>query len=379
MKYNTLGKTGYKTSLLGFGAMRFPVIDNNPENIDMPKAMEMVHYAIDNGINYIDTAYPYHRGQSEVFLGKALKNGYREKVVLVTKSPLWMIKKQSDFDKYLDEQLKRLDTGYIDIYLFHALNEKFWNIVTEHKLLDSMVNAVKDGRIRHIGFSFHAGYGLFCKIIDSFDWDLSMVQYNYTDADEQAGVKGIIYARSRNIPVAVMEPLRGGDLINCMPNDVVEILNSAKVPKSLLEWAFGWLLGQKELGIIISGMSDLDQVKQNIGIFSQDHKFTEDDFEVLAKACKLLESKKRVKCTLCGYCDICPQNIPIAEVLHIYNSYLLFQKETSKKYYAGLIKQNKGFNSCVACKKCEEICPQSIEVISALEEADKALTEKDNL
>ncbi len=374
MKYRTIKTMGFESSLLGFGAMRLPVSGDDSGSIDEKAAIEMIRYGIDNGINYIDTAYPYHKGNSEILVGKALKSGYRERVKLVTKLPVWLIKKKSDFDKYLDEQLKRLDTDIIDIYLFHSLNEKYWNTILEHDLLSSMQNAVKDKRIKNIGFSFHSSVDVFKRIIDSYDWDICMIQYNYLDIENQAGTEGLKYAHSKNIPIAVMEPLRGGNLVNSVPNDIKQVFSSSRIKRSLAAWAFGWLIGHEEISVILSGMGSLEQVKENLSIFENHVEFDKGDEKIIKRVYDMFHKRQRALCTSCGYCEICPNNIMISTILSLYDDFLIFEdQERSKRFYSSIIKAGKDISRCSYCRKCEEICPQGLKITDLLKEADNIL------
>lgn len=375
MKYKEIKTLGQKCSVLGFGAMRMPVIDNDNGKIQEDISIEMMRYGIDSGINYIDTAYPYHKGNSEIIVGKALKGGYREKVLVVTKSPVWQIEKKKDFDIYLEEQLKRLDIDCIDVYLFHALNKKYWSKVLEYDLLDSMEKAQSEGRIRNIGFSFHGGYDLFQEIVNSYNWDICMLQYNYLDINNQAGINGIKYAKSKGIPIAIMEPLRGGVLINNIPGDIMEIFNSSFKKKSLAEWALGWLLDHDEIDIIISGMSNIKQIKQNIAIVHDHEKFSESDHDIIKKVHAEFMRKGGFDCTSCEYCDICPNSIMISTIFSLYNNYTVFnKKESSRSFYNKIKEAKKDISSCNACKKCEEVCPQNLGIIELLKEADSVLS-----
>jgi len=285
-----------------------------------------------------------------------------------------MIKRKSDFDKYLDEQLKRLGTDYIDFYLFHALNEKYWETVIKYELLECMETAVKDGRIRYTGFSFHSSFDIFKRITDYYDWDICMIQYNYLDIENQAGSRGLEYAGSKNIPVAVMEPLRGGNLVNSVPDDVCELFLSSKTKRSLAEWALGWLMDQKGINVILSGMSSLEQIRENIRIIDEHESFDDTDMEIVTRAYVMFHSRQRALCTACDYCSDCPKNIMISTILSLYDDYLIFKKqERAKKFYRGIIKAKKDISHCSECKKCEEICPQGISIVKMLKEADKIL------
>ncbi len=267
MQYRSFGRLDWKASALGFGCMRFPTPDGNhfSGNIDEVESLRMVRHAIDNGVNYLDTAYVYHDGQSERLLGKALKDGYREKVRLATKLPVWMVESAADFDRLLSEQLQRLQTEHIDFYLLHALSHERWNnVVLKHQLLDRAEAALADGRIGHIGFSFHDEYEAFEEIVNGSDlWSFCQIQYNYMDTENQAGMRGLKLAGSKGLAVVIMEPLMGGRLAD-PPKDVREAMESFPLRRSPVEWALEWLWDQPEVSVVLSGMSTMAQVEENL-------------------------------------------------------------------------------------------------------------------
>jgi predicted aldo/keto reductase-like oxidoreductase len=265
MKYRDFGKLNWKVSALGFGAMRLPIIGNDAAKIDEPEAIRMIRYAIDHGVNYVDTAYPYHRGNGESLVGKALKDGYRRKVKLATKMPTWLIKSQQDMDKYLEEQLNRLCTTQIDLYLLHGLDNDRWRKLTELHVLKWLEQKQDEKKIKHVGFSFHDEYEVFKKIIDSYDrWTLCQIQYNYMDSDYQAGTKGLKYAAWKGLAVVVMEPIAGGRLAMKQPAEIEAIWDKAEIKKTPAEWALQWVWNQPEVSVALSGMSTMEQVKENI-------------------------------------------------------------------------------------------------------------------
>ena len=256
MQYRKFGNTNEEISILGFGCMRFPQIDNE---IDVEETTKMIRYAIDNGLNYIDTAYPYHNGESEIVVGKILKHGYREKVKLATKLPSWNITSREDMDNYLNKQLEKLQTDYIDFYLIHALDEKLWQNLVKNNIFEFLDDIKRSGKVKYLGFSFHDKYNVFEKIVDSYDWDFTQIQYNYIDEDYQAGTKGIEYAHKKGMGIIIMEPLRGGKLVNNLSDEIKEIIDKAKPKKTPAEWAFKFLYDKEEIGIVLSGMSTMEQ------------------------------------------------------------------------------------------------------------------------
>ncbi len=269
MKYRKFGKLDWQISALGFGAMRLPVIDRNPNSINEELAIKMMRYAFDHGVNYVDSAFGYHGGNSEKVVGKALKDGYREKVKLATKFPLWAMKSADDYDNTLDEQLKKLQVDKIDVYLFHGLAKRTWDRVKELQVLKRAERAVADGRIGHIGFSFHDNFDALKEIVDGYDnWTMCQVQYNYMDIDIQAGTKGVQYAASKGVAVVVMEPVRGGRLAN-PPEAVAKVWQDFKPKRSAVEWALLWVWNQPEISLALSGMSTMEQVVENVDIASR--------------------------------------------------------------------------------------------------------------
>ncbi|HEX7715494.1 MAG TPA: aldo/keto reductase, partial [Bacillota bacterium] len=263
MQYRPFGKSGFQVSALGFGAMRLPLEGGK---IDEAQATRMVRYAIDRGVNYVDTAYPYHDGASEVFLGSALKDGYRDKVKLTTKMPSWLIQTAADFDKYLDEQMKRLQVDHLDFYLLHSLDGERWPKLRDLGVLEWAEKAIAAGRFSHLGFSFHHGPEVFRSIVDGYDhWALAQIQYNYMDVENQAGIAGLKYAASKGIPVVIMEPLLGGKL-TAPPRPVQAIWDSAAQKRTPVGWALAWLWDQPEVATVLSGMSSMEQVEENVAL-----------------------------------------------------------------------------------------------------------------
>jgi uncharacterized protein len=367
MLYRSMNKVKSDLSILGFGCMRLPVTKDG--NIDEKQATEMIRYAIDHGVNYIDTAYPYHNGESEPFLGRALQGGYREKVNLATKLPSWLIKSRADMDHYLDEQLKRLQTDHIDFYLVHGLMKPFWENLRSLGVTGFLDDAIADRRIRYAGFSFHDELALFKEIVDSYDWTFCQIQYNFMDEQNQAGTEGLRYAADRGLGIVIMEPLRGGMLTKDIPS-INDIWRKATVQKSLSEWALRWVWNHPEVTVVLSGMSSFEQVQQNVAYAEGGlpNSLSQEELNLFREA--EIEYKKRIKvpCTGCRYCMPCSSNVSIPECFEMYNQGCMFDASdvASANYdivLGGMLTGRPGFASqCQECGDCEEKCPQGIPI-----------------
>ena len=358
MQYRKFGNTGIEVSALGFGCMRLPI--NEDTTINEEKAVAMIRHAIDNGVNYIDTAYPYHQQTSEFVVGKALKDGYREKVYLADKLPIWLLECEEDFDKYLDEQLKKLDTDHIDFYLLHALSrERFEEKVKKFNVVKKLEEAKAAGKIRHVGFSFHDSLELFKEIIDYYDgWEFCQIQYNYINVNYQAGMEGMKYAADKGLGVVIMEPLLGGKLANLAPH-VAEAFPADG--KSHVEYALDWLWDQKEVSLLLSGMTEPDQVEKNLEYASRSSigMVTEEEKAYYAKAKEIFDKMALVSCTKCAYCMPCPFGLNIPELFQAYNMTASHGMAPAKAAYAEL--ETKA-DACRACHRCEKECPQHIKI-----------------
>ncbi len=367
MFYRRMNNVASDLSILGFGCMRLPVIKN--ESIDEKQATEMIRYAIDHGVNYVDTAYPYHNGESEPFLGRALQGGYREKVNLATKLPSWLIKSRADMDRYLDEQLKRLQTDHIDFYLVHGLMKPFWENLRSLDVTDFLDDAIADRRIRYAGFSFHDELALFKVVVDSYDWTFCQIQYNFMDEQNQAGTDGLRYAANRGLGIVIMEPLRGGMLTKEIPS-INQIWRKAPVQRNLSEWALRWVWNHPEVTVVLSGMSSFEQVQQNIAYAenSLPNSLSQEELGLFREA--EIEYKKRIKvpCTGCRYCMPCSSKVSIPECFEMYNQGCMFDAPdvASVNYnivMGGMLTGSPGFASqCQECGDCEEKCPQGIPI-----------------
>ncbi|HVN49575.1 MAG TPA: aldo/keto reductase [Bacteroidota bacterium] len=370
MLYRKFGKTNEMVSTLGFGCMRLPLLDGKTfSKIDETKSTQLLHYAIDHGVNYIDTAYPYHGsgmgrgGESEPFVGRALQNGYREKVKLATKLPSWLIQSRADMDKYLNEQLQRLQTDHIDFYLIHALDRTNWPKVRNAGLEDFVQHALQDGRIRLIGFSFHDKLELFKEIVDAYDWSFCQVQYNYLDETFQAGTEGLQYAAQKGLGITIMEPLRGGRLAH-PPKEVELRFQQADLHRTPEEWALRWILNHPEVSTILSGMNEMEQVTENISIAgsAEANVFSEKELAVISEAKNIFASKIKVNCTACEYCMPCPNEVNIPSCFSAYNDYHIF----GRKDLYSWVRPNQRASNCIECWECESKCPQNISIIEEL-------------
>ena len=385
MLYRKLGKTGCDVSVLGFGCMRLPIIGgtsavdlfdpNKP--IDETSASEMIHYAIEHGINYFDTAYPYHGGQSEAFLGKYLKP-YREKVFLATKLPTWLVQGQHDFERLLSEQFKRLQTDYIDFYLLHGLNRQAWASMKELGALDFLDKALADGRIRFAAFSFHDDVKIFKEIVDSYDWAMCQIQYNFFDEHYQAGKEGLMYAASKGIGTVIMEPLRGGKLTDRIPEEVQRLWDSASVKRTPVAWALRWVWNHSEVSTALSGMSSMAQLIENLRI-AEDAKagtLSESELQLIAEVCEAYRNMLQIGCTGCAYCMPCPNGVNIPLNFSLYNDSFMFKDEDLNfMLYNHLLTPEQRASNCAECGECEELCPQQLKIPVELKKVHARLSQ----
>jgi predicted aldo/keto reductase-like oxidoreductase len=326
----------------------------------------MLHYAIEHGVNYLDTAYGYHGGNSERLVGRVLKGGYREKVRLATKLPCWLVESAEDFDKYLNEQLQKLQTDRIDYYLLHGLRQERWQKLQPLGVLEWAEGAIADGRIGHIGFSFHDKYEVLQEIIDAYDgWTLCQIQHNYMDIENQAGTKGLRYAASKGLAVVVMEPLLGGKLVG-PPDPIQAIWDSAAIKRTAADWALQWLWNQPEVSVVLSGMSTMQQVEENLtsADVSGVHTLTGEELALFDQARAKYNAFCPIPCTNCGYCMPCPNGVDIPRSFEIYNDGAIYDKpDAARQSYRWLSEnQNAGADLCIQCRECEEQCPQNIPI-----------------
>lgn len=364
-------KKGTPVSLLGYGCMRFT---RKGQSIDIDKAQRELERAIELGVNYFDTAYVYPG--SEAALGEILERlGCREKVMIATKLPHYLIKSKAGIEKTFNEELKRLKTDYVDYYLMHMLTDTdTWEKMKSLGILEWIEEKKRSGKIRNIGFSYHGNTEMFIKLLDAYDWDFCQIQYNYLDEHTQAGRRGLEYAGEKGVPVIIMEPLRGGRLVNLLPQSAKDVIANYDVKRSPAEWAFRWLWEQPQVTCILSGMNSLEMVEENCRVASEVkvNEFTPKDYELIEKVKTEINKSMRVGCTGCGYCLPCPKGVDIPMAFMSYNFMLTQDKRGTKRSYMQCTifrKNTSSASQCVGCGKCEKHCPQGIEIRKELKNA----------
>lgn len=374
MKYRTMRFIGGEenVSLLGLGCMRFPL--NEDGTIDEAQAEAMIGRALNAGINYIDTAYPYHKGESEPFLGRALKKYPRNSFYLATKLPVWLVNSVEDAERLFKEQLSRLQTKYIDYYLLHALDAGRWEKLVKEGIIEWAEAKKASGKIRHLGFSFHDTYPVFREILTYRQWDFCQIQYNYMDEHSQAGVEGLRYAHARGIPVIIMEPLRGGRLVNLLPESAKELFAQDEEHRTPAELALKWLYDQPEVTCVLSGMNSMEMVEQNVRTASEYGVgcMTESDRALVEAVRQEITKHVKVGCTGCGYCMPCPRGVDIPGTFRCYNAMYSEGKKSGRRDYlqcTAFRKNPASASQCVGCGKCEQHCPQHIEIRRELKAA----------
>lgn len=364
MQYRKFGKTDEMVSILGFGCMRLPVLPGGDNaQIDEEKAAALIRSAIDRGVNYIDTAYPYHgngfsgKGNSEPFLAKVLADGYREKAKIATKMPGWIAQTREDMDKILNEQLERLQTNCIDFYLIHGITASMWPVLKANGYGKFLQDALADGKIKHAGFSFHDQLSLFKDILGDFEWSFCMVQFNYMDEEYQAGIEGIRYAYEKGLGIAVMEPLRGGALAGGLPRSAEEALR--QVGRSAPEFALRWIWDHPEVSVVLSGMNTMQQLEENLRAANGAGPLNVEEIRAGNRIQNVLREKIKLNCTGCGYCMPCPQGVDIPNCFSMYNDYYVFDK---KAPYSFRLDPPQRASNCSGCGQCEQYCPQGISI-----------------
>lgn len=378
MLYRKVEKTGDRLSILGFGCMRLPQKRGQPGSgrVDEERAKKQLRYAIDRGVNYIDTGMPYHAGGSEPFLGRALGDGYREKVRVATKLPPWSVKSRSDMDRLLRAQLDHLKTDHIDYYLLHGLERKSWERMKKLGVLEFLDRAKADGLIDNAGFSFHDDVKVFKEIVDAYDWIFCQIQYNYLDQQNQAGTEGLRYASERGLAVMVMEPLRGGNLARPAPREIQALWERAETKRSPTEWALRWIWNHPKVTVVLSGMNEEAHIEENLCIAGEAYpnSLTEGELKTVEKVEKKYRELTKAGCTGCRYCMPCPSGVDIPLCFELYNRKHLFNdgKWADIVYLTRLAGGERAVPSmasqCEHCGKCERACPQHLPVQALLEE-----------
>lgn len=370
MQYRKFGQMDVEVSALGFGTMRLPLAGDksDPAQIDEQQAIAMIRHAIDAGVNYVDTAWFYHNNQSELLVAKALRDGYREKVFIATKSPLSLMTGEDDFEHFLSKQLERLETDCIDFYMLHCVTSDFWHDkVIPFGLIEKIARAKEEGRVKYIGFSFHDNYPLFKEVVDAYPWDFCQIQLNYLDVDNQATLAGMHYAADSGLGVIVMEPLLGGKLAT-PPKGVCEIFEAANPDRSPVEWALDFLWDKPEVSMLLSGMSDLQQTIDNVAYAKRSYAgmLTDAERETIAAVQAKFDAYAVIPCTACEYCMPCPQGVYIPGNFAAYNELHTYDSpEVGRKSYWNLPPfrgQTAQASHCTACKQCEAECPQHIAI-----------------
>ena len=389
MQYRTFGALDWRPSALGFGAMRLPVLPGDSRagkpdmsKIDYPAATAMLRWAIDHGVNYVDTAYVYHEGASEAWVAHALDGGYREKVKVATKLPVWKVERPADFDRFLDEQRTRLRMEQIDFYLLHSLDAESWDKIEAHGALDWGASALADGRIAHFGFSFHDDYDVFRRIVDAGAglWSFCQIQYNYMDEDSQATRRGLEYAAAQGLAVIVMEPIRGGMLARKAPPKVARLWKQAPVRRSQADWALEWVWNHPQVSLVLSGMSTMSQVRQNVACAERSGVGTlsEEELAVVAQVRDAYRELVVIPCTDCKYCLPCPNGVKIPAHFDIYNDARMYGDRKAARLFYTWLDESERADRCIRCGQCEELCPQGIGIMDWLEKVQAFLAvEKD--
>ncbi len=376
MKNRLINKTGDEISPMGFGAMRLP-LKNGKVNRELAK--KQIYHAIDRGINFIDTAYLY--GDSESFLGEVLQGEYKDRVKICTKLPSINVRKYDDMERFLDEQLKRLQRDSIDYYLIHSVDLKTFNRLCKRDLIKFIEKAKRDGKIKHIGFSYHGPREEFETVLDGYDWDVVMVQYNYFDDNVQISAEGIEYAASKGMGIFVMEPLKGGILAGKMPKEAEEVFNKADPNKSNAQWALEWVLNNGNITCVLSGMNSIEQIDENIAIAERTTplSLSFEEMETIEYVKRVIRNTLKINCSTCGYCMPCPQGVNIPVCLRIYNEKYLFDHKglfnpstiDYFQYVGGVMGEVSNAGLCNGCGKCLRKCPQKLDIVGELKKVKK--------
>ena len=372
MEYREM-KSGNKTSLLGFGCMRFPQTADG--EIDEPEAQKMLDKAIAAGANYIDTAYPYHNGKSEPFLGKALKKYHRSSLYLATKLPVWLVNSVEDAKRFFEEQCERLQTDYIDYYLLHALNKDKWRAMVELGVVDYCEQLKAEGRIRNFGFSFHDDYEVLEEILNYKDWDFCQLQLNYKDVNEQAGLKGYELTVQKKVPLVIMEPVKGG-LLAGFSEDINDKFHALDAKASVASYALRWVGSLPNVKVILSGMTTMEQVDDNLATFENFVPLSDKEQAAIQEVVETLEACVQNGCTGCRYCMPCPAGVNIPECFKVWNHYHIYQNFDAMSREWNNMPASEKPDHCMKCGKCEKVCPQKLKIREDLEKVWAELGDK---
>ncbi len=382
MLYREMGKTGEKVSILGFGCMRLP-IKGSYDRIDVQKSSKLLDHALDRGVNYLDTAYPYHGlgttqgGTSEVFLGEYFSENDRiDEVHLATKLPTWLLEDEGDMDRFLNEQLRRLKMDCIDFYLLHSLKEKQWFHLEDLGVLEFLDSAVSDGRIKYTGFSTHDETSFVKEVVDSYQWDMCQIQYNYLDENIQAGSEGLQYAAGKGLGVVIMEPLKGGVLADYVPQEVQGIWDDVPLRRTPAEWALRYLWDIPEISVVLSGMNTMGQLQENLETAAEGlpHSLTSEELKIMEDVKQVYHGKISVECSKCGYCMPCPSGINIPQCFSYLNQAEMLEdcSEVKNQYYF-MLKDRERAGNCLECGLCEELCSQHIPIREELKKVERKM------
>lgn len=377
MKYRALGKTGIKSSILGFGAMRLPLNSQNPEDVNIDETYKMLEYAVEHGVNMFDTALVYHTidrskpGVSELILGEFLKD-YSDKIHLSTKMPSWNITSWDYFDKTLDQHLERLQLEQIELFFIHSIKDSYYSTIKNKGLYEFIDRAIDDGRIKYVGFSTHGSYGLLEEILEDYNkWEFALTQVNYLDNEENPGLDGLKKLHDLNIGTMIMEPLRGGQLAQNLPESIQKIFSGVNPSHTNIEWAFNYLWDMEEVNCVLSGMSNLQQVKENISLVDKSFKLTKDEKNLLTEVKNEYKKLKNIPCTGCNYCMPCPFGVNIPKCFHEYNMDKLSGSENKSVQYRFHLHEDRKAHNCTKCGTCATVCPQSINIPEELGKVEK--------
>jgi predicted aldo/keto reductase-like oxidoreductase len=375
MLYRKLNKTGFDISSLGFGCMRLPIIDHKPDKIDYPLATKMLHHAINSGVNYVDTAYFYHaaifgtKGESEFFVGSALSGEWRKKVYLATKMPLFHLNQKEQMGTFLTEQLERLKTDYLDFYLLHGLNGEVWDKMKSLGVREFLDKKKAEGIIRFPAFSFHGEAKDFIRICDEYDWTFGQIQYNYMDINFQAGYNGLKYAADKGMGVVVMEPLKGGKLAQKLPVEMTTVFNDSSIKMSPAEWALRFVWNEPGVSTVLSGMSTMEQVIENLRIADTGYagSLNQEELSIYDKLRNAMGSRIKADCTECRYCMPCSSGVDIPDVMAALNNAAIWNDANA--WLTGYVRIRGKACKCTACKECEKVCPQGLPISEFMKEA----------